>query len=294
MTHYNSKSEIPHLNKALRDVLDGVRRGALEVDKQGRVWEIGEYDENTGTVIPCKRARHEKPALEIRHRRSEGESLKDLAAEFGLDPSVVSRICRGEIHKDAGGPLSKFEEGHRSKKKPSRKKRVRQFFQQPLEPEEADALYSACDDETDRLIVGVLLGTGLRLAEFHSLTVKSILHQQDRIRVYGKGGKWRTAPLVDQRARALLISWFAVHETIGIGKRAIQARLKRIAKRAGIKKKVSPHVLRHTFARTAVDRDVSTSALQQALGHKSLNTTQLYIYMDNNRVIDEFSNKWDA
>jgi len=181
----------------------------------------------------------------------------------------------------------------RSEDEPKTKKRtrVRRFRRFPLEPEDADDLYASCDNDLDRLIVGVLLGTGLRVSELVKLTRQSVLHQQDRLRVEGKGGKVRIVPLVDSRAKSLLASWFVLHEDLGIGIRAVQKRIKKIAKASGIKKPVSPHVLRHTWAIGVVRKNVNMRALQEALGHANLNTTMLYTYMEADEVVSEFKDK---
>ena len=74
--------------------------------------------------------------------------------------------------------------------------------------------------------------------------------------------------------------------------RTIQRLVKRVANRARISRPVSPHVLRHTFSVTAVQRGISLPALQRLLGHDDLTTTQIYLDLSPEHVIEEFEAKW--
>jgi integrase/recombinase XerD len=115
--------------------------------------------------------------------------------------------------------------------------------------------------------------------------------------IYGKGGpygaksKRRIIPLTD-RVRPLLENHFAIHDTIGMTPRTIQRMLKRVANRARIKRSVTPHVLRHTFAVTAIQKGISLPALQRLLGHDRLTTTEIYLNLSPEDVIREFKEKW--
>ena len=68
--------------------------------------------------------------------------------------------------------------------------------------------------------------------------------------------------------------------------------LKRLANRARISRKVSPHVLRHTFAVTAIQKGISLPTLQRLLGHDTLQTTEIYLNLSPEHVIEEFQQKW--
>ncbi len=72
----------------------------------------------------------------------------------------------------------------------------------------------------------------------------------------------------------------------------VQRIVKRVANRAHISRPVSPHVLRHTFSVTAVQRGISLPALQRLLGHDDLTTTQIYLNLSPEHVIEEFEAKW--
>ena len=68
--------------------------------------------------------------------------------------------------------------------------------------------------------------------------------------------------------------------------------LKRLANHARISRTVSPHVLRHTFAVTAIQKGISLPALQRLLGHDTLQTTDIYLNLSPEHVVEEFQQKW--
>ena len=100
--------------------------------------------------------------------------------------------------------------------------------------------------------------------------------------IYGKGGpygsksKRRVIPLTT-RVQPLIEGHFALHDAFGIGDRTIQHIVKRVANRARISRPVTPHVLRHTFTVTDVQRNISLPSLQRLPGHDHLGTTQIYL-----------------
>jgi integrase/recombinase XerD len=114
---------------------------------------------------------------------------------------------------------------------------------------------------------------------------------------YGKGGpygtksKRRVIPL-SARVQPLIEGHFALHDEFGIGVRTIQRVVRAIANRASISRPVSPHVLRHTFSVTAVQKGISLPALQRLLGHDHLATTEIYLNLSPEHVIKEFMEKW--
>ena len=172
-----------------------------------------------------------------------------------------------------------------------------QYKREPLTPDEANRLASLCETHHERLIVWTLLDTGLRVSELAGLTREHIDWQNHRFMIYGKGGiygtksKRRIIPLTD-RVQPLIENHFAIHDTIGMTPRTIQRILKRVANRARVKRPVSPHVLRHTFAVAAVQKGISLPALQRLLGHDRLTTTEIYLNLSPEDVIREFREKW--
>ena len=144
-----------------------------------------------------------------------------------------------------------------------------QYKREPLTADEATRLANACNPHEEKLVVWVLLDTGLRVSELASLKRANLDWQTHRLMIYGKGGpfgtksKRRVIPL-SARIQPLIEGYFALHETFRFSVRTIQRMLKRVANRARISRTVSPHVLRHTFAVTAIQKGISLPALYEA------------------------------
>src|SRR5574341_635990 len=172
-----------------------------------------------------------------------------------------------------------------------------QYKREPLNPDEANRLASACETHQERLIVWTLLDTGLRVGELSGLTRDQIDWQNYRLMIYGKGGpygtksKRRIIPLTN-RVRPLIDGHFAIHDTTGMTPRTIQRIIKRVANKARINRPVSPHVLRHTFAVAAVQKCISLPALQRLLVYNQTATTEIYLNLSPEDVIREFKEKW--
>lgn len=172
-----------------------------------------------------------------------------------------------------------------------------QFKKEPLRAEEADRLANACTTPDERLVLWVLLDTGLRVSELCSLTGESIQWQQRAIRVKGKGGpfgkrsKIRIVPM-SPRVRALLEPYFALNQKWFVGPRAAQKIVKRVANRAQLTQDVTPHILRHTWATLALQKGLSLAAVQKILGHDRLATTAIYLNLTDAHIVEEFESKW--
>ena len=94
------------------------------------------------------------------------------------------------------------------------------------------------------------------------------------------------------RVRRLIEYHFAENNNTRMSKRTIERIVKKTADKAGISKKVSPHVLRHTFSVNCIKKGISTRALQSLLGHDRLATTEIYLNLSPEDAIREFLNKW--
>lgn len=172
-----------------------------------------------------------------------------------------------------------------------------QFTREPLRAEEADKLCQACETVEEKLLIWILLDTGLRVSELCSLTPQNILWQEKTLRITGKGGphgkktKKRVVPM-SRRVQTLLEHYFALHEKWFVGPRQVQKIVKKVANKAQIRQDVTPHVLRHTFATLALQKSISLAAVQKILGHDRLTTTAIYLNLTDIHVVEEFERKW--
>ena len=170
------------------------------------------------------------------------------------------------------------------------------FVREPLNAAECDRMVNACNTFPEKLVVWLLLDTGLRVSELCGLRRNQTHWQENQLVVWGKGGpygrrgKRRVVPLT-ARAKRLLEIHFCTRDRIGLSKRTAQRIVKRVANRAMITKPVSPHVLRHTFAVNCVKKGVSTASLKKILGHDRLETTEIYLNICPEDALDEFFRK---
>ena len=152
----------------------------------------------------------------------------------------------------------------------------------------------------DRAILEVLYASGLRASEIVGLRIESFDRDELLFRILGKGDKERVVPVGDKAVEAL-DQWlrkgrpkFVGAKTggeifLGVhGRRLTTARLWQIvqetAKLAGVKKKIWPHLLRHSFATHLLEHGADLRAIQEMLGHASLATTQIYTHVDQARL----------
>lgn len=173
-----------------------------------------------------------------------------------------------------------------------------QYRREPLTVEEEDRLVNACKTHEEKLVIWTLLDTGLRVSELANLLPDKILWQEKRIMVYGKGGpygkktKRRVVPLTERAKKLLEVQFATSDDGIGMSTRTIQRIITKVANRAMITKRISPHSLRHTFAVRCIQKGISTRALQEFLGHDHLETTEIYLNLSPEEALGEFYRKW--
>ncbi len=174
---------------------------------------------------------------------------------------------------------------------------VYQYKREPLNNEEVDRIINACNTPKEKLVIWTLIDTGMRVSEFSNIKKDDIHWQEGRIIIYGKGGpygkktKRRVIPM-SPRTNKLFELYFVENDKINFSTRTIQRLVKRIANKAVISKKVTPHVLRHTFAIMCIKKGISTRSLMGLLGHDNLATTEIYLNMSPEDIMKEFKEKW--
>ncbi|HIP90090.1 MAG TPA: hypothetical protein EYH22_00875 [Candidatus Nanopusillus sp.] len=147
--------------------------------------------------------------------------------------------------------------------------------------EEFQKLVNAAKKDRDKLIIEFLFYTGVRVSELVSLKKDAILWDQGFIRVYGKGGKERLVPIPEFLLKKLrdYVNKINSEYIFPLSARQVERIVKNTAIRAGITKKVTPHVLRHSLATTLLSKGVDIRYIQELLGHSSLSVTQVYTHV---------------
>ena len=165
---------------------------------------------------------------------------------------------------------------------------------QVLDPDEASRLVEVPTDAPlglrDRALLELFYSSGLRLSELCGLRWRDLDLASGLVTVLGKGGKQRQVP-VGSHARKALAEWRedqrATPETPvfpgrngPITPRAVQYRLRQLAQRQGLFKRVHPHLLRHSFASHVLESSGDLRGVQELLGHADIATTQIYTHLD--------------
>ncbi|AMC09983.1 tyrosine recombinase XerD [Lutibacter profundi] len=182
-----------------------------------------------------------------------------------------------------------------------------------LSTEEIDLLIGAIDlsepqGERNRTILETLYSCGLRVSELTNLKLSDLFFDEGFIRVIGKGNKQRFVPinLQTQKYIQLYISTIRIHLTIqkgfedtvflnrrgkNLSRVMIYTIIKNLAIKVGLKKTISPHTFRHSFATHLLERGADLRAIQQMLGHESITTTEIYMHLDKSflkEVVNQF------
>jgi integrase/recombinase XerC len=174
-----------------------------------------------------------------------------------------------------------------------------------LTVEEIEQLLAAPDTSTplglrNRAIVEVLYGAGLRVSELAALDVRDVDLEQAQVRVMGKGNKERIGLLGRPAARAVQAyrsrgrpellrrrptqALWLNHRGGRLSVRGVSYLLNKLGIEAGLSKKVSPHMLRHSFATHLLDGGADLRVVQELLGHENLATTQIYTHVSQSRA----------
>ena len=161
---------------------------------------------------------------------------------------------------------------------------------------EASIDLSKWEGQRNRAIIEVLFSCGLRVSELVNLKLSDLFLQERFIRVFGKGSKERLVP-ISPRAIKELQYWFmdrnqmkikpGEEDYVFLNRRGahltrtmILIMIKQQAVEAGIRKTISPHTLRHSFATALLEGGADLRAIQAMLGHESIGTTEIYTHID--------------
>lgn len=162
------------------------------------------------------------------------------------------------------------------------------------------------DQYRNYVIVEVLYGCGLRVSELVGLRLSNIYEQEQYLQVIGKGDKQRWVP-INPRALDLMLTYihnvrshlpiqpgeeryvFLNRRGRHLSRQMVFIFLKQAVADAGLKKKISPHSLRHSFATELVENGADLRAVQEMLGHESISTTEIYTHLSRETLRDTIS-----
>ena len=177
-----------------------------------------------------------------------------------------------------------------------------------LSVEEIDDIEKAVDlsrpdGERNRAIIETLFSCGLRVSELINLKVQDINREIGFVKIYGKGNKMRLVPIsplalkyidfYDEQMRCHLNPDSENHDFLFLnrwGRKLTRVMIfkivKQLCEKADIKKIVSPHTFRHSFATHLVKGGANLRAVQEMLGHESIQTTEIYTHLDSEYLRD--------
>ena len=155
---------------------------------------------------------------------------------------------------------------------------------------------STAEGQRNKAIIETLYGSGLRVSELVELKLSNVYWKEGCMLVEGKGSKQRLVPLSDESKRQIEL-WMMDRNQLKVksgeedilflnrrGHRLTRVMIfhivKELALNAGIKKNISPHTLRHSFATHLLHNGANLLAIQKMLGHESITTTEIYTHVD--------------
>lgn len=170
-----------------------------------------------------------------------------------------------------------------------------------LSVEEVEAIIDSVDTRSwyglrDRAILELLYGCGLRVSEACSLHISDVYVEDAFVRIIGKGNKQRLVPLGECAARAFCLYLDARPQAAGpqyddivflnrngkpLSRISVFKMVKEQALLAGVRKEISPHSFRHSFATHLIERGADLRVVQEMLGHESILTTEIYTHIDS-------------
>ena len=227
--------------------------------------------------------------------------------ELGVGPRSVARILSGVRSFYRFLTIEKEVETDPTELLESPK--IGKHLPEVLSLNEIDEIEAAIDLSKpegirDLAIVEVLFSCGLRISELVNLKLSELYLEEGYIRVHGKGRKERLVPIGDNAIEKLR-QWFVVRQDVEVkpgeedyvfislrrGKHLSRISLfvyiKEYAEKAGIRKNISPHTFRHSFATQLLEGGANLRAIQAMLGHEDIGTTEIYMHIDKSHLRQE-------
>ena len=187
--------------------------------------------------------------------------------------------------------------------------RIGRHLPEVLTVAEIDAMIDCIDmskpeGQRNRAIIETLYGCGLRVSELVTLRLSQLYIEEHYVIIQGKGNKQRLVPIspvaIEQinlyleQTRSHQVAKRGCEDILFLNRRgAMLTRqmifhiVKQLCELAGVRKVISPHTLRHSFATHLLEGGANLRAIQQMLGHESITTTEIYVHIDRTRLRDE-------
>ncbi len=180
-----------------------------------------------------------------------------------------------------------------------------------LSVEEIDSLISAIDRSTKEgqrncAILETLYSCGLRVSELCNLKISDLYFNEGFIKVEGKGSKQRLVPISQKAINEINNYFISRNEGLikpeyedfvfisrfgkNISRIMVFHIIKELAEKTGLKKSISPHTFRHSFATHLLEGGANLRVIQCMLGHESIGTTEIYTHIDRSKLRDEIIN----
>ena len=232
------------------------------------------------------------------------EFIKHLSKD--VSPSTQSRIISGiksfyeyllfeKLIKS--NPLAEIEQPKTQRKLPD-----------TLSTDEINLMVSKIEKNKNEYyrniaIIETMYGCGLRVSELINLKISDLYLNEDFLKVTGKGNKQRLVPISSLNKKCIVNylnesrskikikpthsdTLFLNRRGKGLTRAMIFTIVKNLTKLAGIKKNISPHTFRHSFATHLLENGADLKTIQQMLGHESITTTEIYTHLDNTALVN--------
>jgi integrase/recombinase XerC len=284
--------------KTLQEIFDEYIKHYLEAEKGASPYTVRNYRDDLLDFLYFLKKKKIDPLNEtkvdrhvLRDYLSELAKRKIAKASIARKLSAIRSFFRYLVQEEiiAKNPIEQVSS-------PKLDRRLPSFLTQ----EETEKLLNAPDLSTplgqrDRALLELLYASGLRVSELVGLTPEQIDLESNEIRVWGKGSKERVVLMGqpaagalkdyikegraelrgEKKTKALFLDRYGQRLT----ERSVQRLLNQYAKKAGIGKRVHPHLLRHTFATHLLDGGADLRVVQELLGHARLTSTQIYTHV---------------
>jgi len=248
---------------------------------------------------------------------AESEKTIEMADKADLLAFIAGRVEGGAKPRSTARQLSSFRRFYRYVMREGLRDtdptadiempRIGRSLPKTLTEDEVDSLLNAPNTDEplghrDRAMLELLYATGLRVSELINLKQSQINFNQGVLRIVGKGDRERLIPLGDESQRWLrdfidgprmeiLLErqtdyLFPTRRGDRMTRQAFWHIIKRYTEKAGVRRKLSPHSLRHAFATHLLNRGADLRVVQLLLGHSDLSTTQIYTHVARERLKD--------